>query len=421
MKRIATIMLFLLLTSAAASCFRQSPPSDVLRGRLLVWHTWPEPYSELIEASLKSFTEVNPDVLVVSEYVDAARLEARFLDQTAAGLGPDLILGTTPAVVSRLVDQGLLIDLASDIDMTAWPLYGVDALRLDDALYAVPMAASTEVLFYNTRLTDAVPQTVDELLIEARNERITALAADFYSSFWGIDGHGGEVSFEHGKPAISAGLEEWLTWLQLAQKEPNILVSSNAAEAYELFAEGYAAYFIGQSTFLPQLREQLGEDTVGVALLPRATVETDAAGEDAGAQGTLPAEVTGPPGSFLELQVGVISTVSTQTPLALALLGFMTNPVQQRELATSGLGYVPLNRRVRFDVRIPRAEAVVVRQSSSAPIVPLADLPAFAQLQAIADDGYAQVLGGVVEPAEGARAIEQQLRQTAQLAREDGT
>ena len=138
MKRIATIMLFLLLTSAAASCFRQSPPSDVLRGRLLVWHTWPEPYSGLIEASLKSFTEVNPDVLVVSEYVDAARLEARFLDQTAAGLGPDLILGTTPAVVSRLVDQGLLIDLASDIDMTAWPLYGVDALRLDDALYAVP-------------------------------------------------------------------------------------------------------------------------------------------------------------------------------------------------------------------------------------------------------------------------------------------
>ncbi|MEZ4583422.1 MAG: hypothetical protein R3A10_17590 [Caldilineaceae bacterium] len=64
------IMLFLLLTSAVASCFRPGPPSDVLRGRLLVWHTWPEPYSGLIEASLKSFSEVNPDVLVVSEYVD---------------------------------------------------------------------------------------------------------------------------------------------------------------------------------------------------------------------------------------------------------------------------------------------------------------------------------------------------------------
>jgi maltose-binding protein MalE len=419
MKRVSGVILLVLLAAAVASCLRQSPPTDVLRGRLLVWHTWPEPYSAQLEASLETFSQVNPDVLVMSEYVDAARLEARFLDQTAAGLGPDLILGTTPTVVSLLADKGLLADLAPRIDPDAWPLYGLDALRVDDALHAVPVAASTKVLFYNSRYTDTVPLTLDDLITLARADQIAVLAADFEHSFWGIDAHGGEVSFQGGRPAVTAGLAEWLTWLQRAQKEPNIVITSDAVEAYELFADGFAAYFVGQSTLLPHLRERLGEANVGVALLPGALAETDTAGDSATTQTERLSGASGPPGSFLDLQLGVVSSVSTQDRLALALLGFITNPVQQRELAVSGLGYAPLNRRVRFDVRIPHAEAVIVRQSSIAAVVPLRDIPAFEQLLAIADDGFAQVLGGVVEPEEGARVIQQQLRQPPQLARND--
>ncbi len=373
-----------------------------------------------MDSFIDSFVEVNPDVVVVSEYVQADRLHGRFLDQTAAGLGPDLILGANATMVSQLIEPDLLAELTVSAEAKSqMQLQAMEALQIGGVLYGMPLAAYTQVLFYNKRHTDRIPATLDDMIELSRDENILALPADFYHSFWGVNGFSGQVIIEENSAEITDGVVEWLSWLQIAQKEPNIVVSGEVEEPYELFAGGYATYFIGRSTLLPYLREQLGEQQVGVALLPFIeTVQPEPENSNTDALARL-LGASNPAGSFLELEVGVVSKVSTQKTLAMALLDFLADPVQQRQLAASDLGFVPLNQRVRVDYRLPDAEATIMQQSRTAPVIALGDIENFTQLKQIADDGYAQVLGGVLEPSEGASYIRNEIRQTIGQALSD--
>ena len=117
-----------------------------------------------------------------------------------------------------------------------------------------------------------------------------------------------------------------------------------------------------------------------------------------------------PAGSFLELEVATVSDISSKKELALALILFLTNPVHQRKLANSDLGYVPINQRVRFDHRLSPAETIIVRQSGTTALASLQDIHLIAQMSDVANEVYEQVLEGVVEPADGALNIQENLR-----------
>jgi arabinogalactan oligomer/maltooligosaccharide transport system substrate-binding protein len=406
MKRMLLLLVLLLHMFGAAACAPQRGARDDLRGTLLVWHTWSGPAGELMLAFFDSFMEINPEVMIVSEYVEEDRLVSRFLDQTEAGLGPDLLIGLRPAVVADLAAKARLSDLNdASLDLADLNQEAVDALRMGEQLFGLPVATHTQVLFYNKRLANSAPTGLNDLITAAQEEQISALPVDFYHSYWGVHGFSGRLILQEDRVDVAGGVEEWLAWLQAAQKEPKIILSENQDELYEIFAAGQAAYLIGDSALLPDLRARLGEEQVGVAYLPANDLAIPPQEEDGSPdlQGLYRTVV--PPGSFLELEVATLSQVSAQQPLGLALLKFLTNAVQQREIATSDLGYAPVNQRVRFDHRLSPAEMTLVRQSANAPIVPLHVVEAFTRLQRAADDGYAQVLGGVLEAGEGAERI----------------
>jgi maltose-binding protein MalE len=406
MQRMLLLLVLILHVVGAAACAPQRTQRDELRGTLLVWHTWSGPAGELMQGFFDSFMEINPEVMIVSEFVEEDRLVSRFLDQTEAGLGPDLLIGLRPAVVADLAHEARLSDLnVPSLDLADLNQEAVDALRMGEQLFGLPVATHTQVLFYNKRLANSAPTGLNDLIAAAQEEQISALPVDFYHSYWGVHGFSGRLILQEDRVDVAGGVEEWLAWLQAAQKEPKIILSENQDELYEIFAAGQAAYLIGDSALLPDLRARLAEEQVGVAYLPANDLAIPPQEEDGNPdlQGLYRTVV--PPGSFLELEVATLSQVSAQQRLGLALLKFLTNAVQQREIATSDLGYAPVNQRVRFDHRLSPAEMTLVRQSANAPIVPLRVVDAFGRLRRAADDGYAQVLGGVLEAGEGAERI----------------
>ena len=372
---------------------------------------WPDAHGDMLTTSLNSFSEVNPGVAIVSEYVPEDELLDRFTDQAAAGLGPDLIVGVTPAMVRELAGRNLLVDLARyEPDVPDLPTRTVNAMRVREALYGLPIAAYTQVLFYNKKNADRAPQTLPEVLDVARSGQIFAFPAGFQHSFWGIRGFGGEIVMDGSQVSITDGVSEWLQWLQRAQKEPNMILSDDSEELYALFASGRATFYIGESIRLPQLRERLGDDVVGVAFLPlNAGPESAEAGGEAPPVGDLYG-ASQPPGAFLELEVAALSRISARKKLALQLVLFLANPVHQRRLASSDLGHVPINQRVRYDHRLSASETTIVRQSTTAVIVALPDIAVLEQLSGIADGVYAQVLEGVLEPEEAVSQIQDELR-----------
>lgn len=391
-----------------------------LQGTLLVWHTWPAPHGEMLTTSLDSFMEINPGVAVVSEYVPEDELQDRFVDQAAAGLGPDMIIGVTPTTVRALAGQNLLVDLAVyEADLSTLQIRAVDALRVNESLFGLPIAAYTQVLFYNTRHAERAPGTLTEVLEMARSGQTFAFPAGFRQSFWGIRGLGGEINIEGTQVEITDGLSEWLQWLLRAQKEPNMILSDDPDELYALFASGRATYYVGESIRLPQLREQLGDDMVKVAYLPdslppETEEETEETPQAEDIYGT-----SQPPGAFLELEVAALSRTSARKELALQLVLFLANPVHQRRLASSDLGHVPINQRVRYDHRLSASETIIVRQSATAVIVPLQDIHIQEQLSDIADGVYAQVMEGVLEPEDAVLQIEDELRLLAEAENAD--
>ena len=369
-----------------------------LQGTLLVWHTWPGVHGDMLTTSIDSFVEVNPGVVIVSEYVPREDLLSRFLDQAAAGLGPDLLLGVSPATVRQLATADLLVDLAPyEPDLSKLNANTVDALRLNRLLPGLPISAYTPVLFYNRRSVEQPPRTLDEVLTVARSGQIFAFPTGFRHSFWGLRGIDGVSDAKQDAFAITDGLPNWLRWLQRAQAEPNMVLSDDQEELYALFASGRASYYIGESIQLPDLRQRLGEETVGVAPLPDGS-PTEATTGEVGTDTEVPFTIHQPLGAFLELEIAAISRISARKELALQLILFLTNPVHQRRLASSDLGHVPVNQRVRYDHRLSPSQSTIVRQSATAVVIPLREIPAMGILGEVADGVYAQVMEGVLEP-----------------------
>lgn len=384
-------------------------------GPLLVWHSWPEPESAVIHGLLNDFMRIHPRVTIVSEYVSIEQLENEFVTQNAAGLGPDMIIGADLKFIHEIVEEDLLYNLAATDVMTNMLLaHTVDALTLDDHLYGIPFAAYTNVLFYNRALVEHPVSTLDALLEEARAGLSIAIPTDFYHAYWGVRAFDGQLIDEDGKIIIDEKVAEWLHWLVDAQKD-GVLLSSDYNELRRFFVEGNAAYFIGDSSELPHLQEFLGEEGVGIALLPHRAVEEDA---ELGMDDRLALPLA--PGSFLELEVIVVNKISAQKKLAVEVIDFFVNQTHQREIAQSDFGQIPVNRTVRIDPRFSPNESVLIRQSASGVVIPLKDTEIEAALTLIGTDIFNQVLEGVLSPEDAVDLLRQGVKEQIALTESQG-
>lgn len=379
------LLLTLLLVTAACG---SAESTTVVRGRMLLWHTWQEGDAEALSALLNTFRAVHPDVVVKEQrFATVNEMVTQFRNAADAGLGPDLLLAPGEQVRS-LATAGLIDPIDTFVDETLLQRYmpaTLAALRLGDELYGLPATLDTLVLYYDKRQVERPAATLDELLAAATAGQGVAISTNFVDAFWGVQAFGGQLLDEEGRVILDrGGFANWLAWLQEARNAPGMILEANREVLRTNFATARIAYYVGYASELALLRAGIAPEQLGVALLP------------AGPNGSA--------GPFLTVQAFQFSTVSSanQRELALELATFLTNAEQQSTLMRR-TDFVPANSRVRVNNRLNPLVASFVTQARTA--VPLPNVPQMDAVLRLGGDAYTRVLEGLLAPAEAAIAV----------------
>jgi ABC-type glycerol-3-phosphate transport system substrate-binding protein len=374
----------------AAGLFGLSLTSCGLSGRrVLVWHDWPEPQAEVLIELLHAYSELDPNLRLIIEYVPSGELEARFIEEARSGFGPDVMLG---------VDADRLADLAAaDAVRPISPAQSVDhgfdqlearavqVMAIDGSQLGVPLAGFTDVLYYRHGIEP--PATLRAVIDLAEAGHTMGIPVDFVGAYWGIDAFGGTVFGGDNTLAPDNGFVEWMEWMLEAGPQPNVILGGDYDSLLGSFARGRIDLFVGSSGELAQLRSVLsdpadegGEPRFGLTTLPGATNET--------------------PGGFLEIEGMVINRHTDHMIEALALLEYLTNVPSQGRIARSGLGRIPINDSVAIDPTISPVEAALLRQQRRSVVLPRSFEENLADLTDLGNEIYLQVARGLLPPAD---------------------
>ena len=121
---------------------------------------------EIDKLAQKWAQENNKSVKVIKDNSDFQT----FLQAANSSKGPDLIFGSTHNNLGTFHEAGLLEEVPDDfvnkddyVNSNVW-----DAVSYDGKAYAVPLAMETYALFYNKDKFSKVPDTIEELVKEAK-------------------------------------------------------------------------------------------------------------------------------------------------------------------------------------------------------------------------------------------------------------
>lgn len=401
------IFLILAAILLLAGCNDIQAENADLAGRILVWHAWNETEAETFNKLIASFNAVTPEVKVIVRSIDSLKLynsmaqdlsklglddetilRELYIQGASLGLGPDLLIGSSDWV-QPLADLGLIHNLndSAEIDLEPYLPAAVETLRYHDKIYGLPLSLRTRALYYNKKLVQTPPETLDALLVQVGQGQEIALNIGFDRAFWGIPAFGGPSTDENSRPILNQeGIAGWLTWLKRLQESPYAILDNDNETLANLFKAGQSAFYVGESEELNDLRAALGADVIGVA--------------------PLPAGPNGPAGPLLRTEALMFNTYSSpaQARTALKLAQFLTSVEQQiRLLRGDQADRIPANRRVRIDSRVYPALAAFRIQVRTAR--PVHDLSQIADLLRQGDEIYLQVLTGVISPDEAAQQI----------------
>ncbi|NJN53962.1 MAG: extracellular solute-binding protein [Anaerolineae bacterium] len=233
--RIALLLFLILLI---VSC-RPDSQNDEMRGRITVWHSWPEENAVVLEKALEQFEEIHPGVRIVSVALPEDRILDEFKNSGNDGLGPALLIGND-SWIGELVNAGLIRSLNPE-DSTL-PLFNArnrGLTQYQDQIYGMPLSLMPNALYYNKNLVTDPPETLDDLLQEAAAGNQVAFVPRFEKAYWGIQAFGeGLFDADDHFTLAESGFAEWLTWLDVAQGSPGVILNIDDDSLLELFTSG---------------------------------------------------------------------------------------------------------------------------------------------------------------------------------------
>ena len=189
---------------------------------------------------------------------------------------------------------------------------------------------------------------------------------------------GGEIQSDDGQIMLNQKpFQEWLTWLQSAQDFSYIMFNAEKQPLIDSFKAGEAAYYIGDSRDLFDIRAALG-DAVAVTTLP-----------------------SGPGGDatpYLEAETLFFNRSSSEQQLRRALdFGLFLGAAEQQRRLMRELGRLPANGQVRIDGTLEPTIGGFALQSERA--IPFRGEASTRDLVfGSGRDIYEQVLEGVLSP-----------------------
>lgn len=372
---------------AACSGARGNAPGRApLRDAILLWHNLPEPEATAFAAVVDRYRRGHPGVEVIVQPQGDDMIE-RFVSATRSGLGPTLLLTTSPAV-SDLAARGIILPLDERLtqdELARYLTVALRTLRHEGSLYGLPLAVDTQVLYFNRRLTEQPPATVDQLLEEASSGQRILLNSRFVDVVWSARTFGVELFDAEGNPQdTTAGIANWLIWAEQVRDTPGFITDDSTESLRNRFLEGDIPYYIGYAHELNRISEALGAD-LGVAPLPAG-----------------PGGSAGPPLTTTAFLINAMSS-ERQTARALDLMRFATSSEQQAALMRDA-NLAPANGRVRISEGLyPRIAAINAQARTAIPFPTDArQLEAYGVLA----DAYSQTVAGITSATDAAAAAQ---------------
>ena len=151
--RTASLLFFILLI---VGC-RPDSPNDEMRGRITVWHSWPEEDAVVLEEAVDQFEEIHPGVRIVPVSLPEDRILEEFKKSGNDGLGPALLIGDD-SWIGELVNAGLIRPL--NPEGNTLPLLNTrnrGLTQYQDQIFGVPLSLMPNALYYNKNLVTAPP------------------------------------------------------------------------------------------------------------------------------------------------------------------------------------------------------------------------------------------------------------------------
>lgn len=403
--RLQALLLALLLvggTSAATLAQDATPPAGGadLSGELTLWHGFTGAEADtlnddIIPAWEAAFPNVSLEVLAVP----FDQLKDKYSNEVAAGGGPDVVIGALDWV-GELAEGELIMpldDLATEEVLADYVPTTVDALRLEDRLYALPESFETVALYYNRDLVETPPATTDELKQQAaelagQDQYGFALYSNFYHPAGYFFGHGAQLFTDDNLSAIaSPDTAEFLTFLRDLTASPGVFQQNDDAAISSLFKEGKAAMIINGPWALGDYQGALGEDKVGVAPLPMISGRDDA-----------------PAQPFLGVKNLMINANldDEQARLAFEFSRWFTSPEAETFLVEKA-GHLAAHTGV--DVSGNETAQAFIEQAKTA--VPLPSIPEMQFVWEPAGNMITKVIEGQAEPQAAAEEAQEQINQ----------
>lgn len=241
-----------------------------------LWHSYQSREETALKTVVKDFEQSHPGVRVSVLQVPEESFNNKAFTAIPRGSGPDVFIRAHD-IIGNWAENKIIADLSNDLtpdEKRSFHPTTIEALSYKNALYAVPLAYKSTVLFYNRDLIpdNAVPDSSDDLLkyIETHTnfeQQKYALIYDntsfFYHGAW-FNGFSGSLFDDDGnvRLATKENAKSFEFARLLSKYQP---AGMDGARIKTLFNDGNAAMVINGPWFMAELREGLN---YGVHILP---------------------------------------------------------------------------------------------------------------------------------------------------------
>ncbi|MEA5536426.1 sugar ABC transporter substrate-binding protein [Crocosphaera sp. XPORK-15E] len=373
--------------------------SSNLKGEILEWVEIPlgltkeqsTQFQTIVTDSVQEFMKLNPRVKIVIEFVPSDETLSKFSQQLSRGAGPNLFaVSLLRKQLPLLIRSGYLKRLDQDnLDLSQFRPETLKQVSYQSYLYALPVNLTTQVLCYNKDKIKETPTTLDDLISQARKGYSVGLHSGFRGAFWGAGAFGGKLFDESGNIILAKnpGWIKWIEWLKNARNEPNFFLIEDTETLQKSLVEEKLSYITCSSDWLPNLTEALGNNKLGVALLPGRENQ---------------------PATPPLWTVGFIfngASSGNQHQLSLKLAQFLSNAQSQQRVQVAVPFLIPVNKNVTVDFRLFPMQAVLVEQSKTGVVVSLDQIDKHQAFLQYGDIIYNKVLGGEITAEEAALEI----------------
>jgi arabinogalactan oligomer / maltooligosaccharide transport system substrate-binding protein len=244
-----------------------------LEGLLRLWYPWEGRFATVLDHVIAEYQAFCPDVQVVATEIaprEIDRFYTTFRDGTSGGTLPDMILGSStwlmPFVEAQSI-QPFTSFITPELRQRFLPAT-LGSVEFGSDLYGIPYMTDLDVLYFNTTMINDPPATLNEFYQLAESNG-AAITTSFLQAYWGAVAFGSALFTEEYRLAlVESGFVDWLTWLETANLESEILVGADLEQLQQAFFAGEVAMLVAPASSLGDIEAGMPAGNLRVTQLP---------------------------------------------------------------------------------------------------------------------------------------------------------